>query len=83
MIMSQTTGNVFIAGKVSAGKTTLTADILQSFLHRQPALGKVAEVKNHETARMLDIYNLSEINPQTKGHTLIMARSSDGMKGPA
>lgn len=80
--MSQTTGNVFIAGITGTEKTTLTADILQSFLHRKPTLGKVAEIKNHETGRMLDIYNFPEINPQTNGHTLIMARASDGMKGP-
>lgn len=60
--MSQTTGNVFIAGNTGTEKTTLTADILPSFLHRKPALGKVAEVKNNETGRMLEIYNLPEFN---------------------
>lgn len=60
--MSQTTGNVFIAGNTGTEKTTLTADVLQSCLHRQPAHGKVAEVKNHETARMLEIYNLPEFS---------------------
>lgn len=42
--------------------TIRTENFLQSYLHRQPTLGKVVEVKNPETARMLEIYNLPELN---------------------